>query len=70
MNLFAKQKERHKHESTNAWTARGGGWLGHTGRLGFTYIHRLLCMKRVTNENLLYSMGGGGENLFVAYTLS
>ena len=38
MNLFAKQKQRHRLENKCMDTKRGGG-VGWTGRLRLTYIH-------------------------------
>jgi len=55
MNLFSKQKQRHRcREQTYGYQAgRGSGmnWEVETD------IYTLLCIKQITNENLLYSKG-------------
>ena len=55
MNLFAKQKQRHRcREQTYGYQGGKGG--GMNWEIGID-IYTLLCIKQITNENLLYSTG-------------
>ena len=55
MNVFAKQKERHRcREQTYGHQGGKEGWMN--WEIGID-IYTLLCIKQITNENLLYSTG-------------
>ena len=61
INLFAKQKLRHRcREQT--YRCQGGkrGRGGMNWEIG-TDTHTLLCIKQVTNENLLHSTGNSTQ---------
>ena len=55
MDLFAKQKYRHSCR-VQAYEYQGGKRGGMNCEIGVD-IYTLLCMKYVSNENLLYSTG-------------
>ena len=48
-----------KHTVTKGWKRGGMNW-----KMG-TDIHTLLCIKEVTNENLLYSTGNSTQSFVV-----
>ena len=56
MNIFAKQKQRHKWRGKNVWTPKGKGVGGMNWETGIG-IYTLLCIKQITKENLLQSTG-------------
>ena len=60
MNLFAKQKYRHRcREQTYGYQGgKGGGGMNWDIRID-TYT--LLCIKQITNEDLLYSTGNSTQ---------
>ena len=55
-NLFGKQKKSHKCRKQN-YGYQGGKWGQGWDELGDwnRHIYTLLCIKQITNENLLYS---------------
>ena len=59
MNLFSKQKQRHKHREQMYDSRRGreGGINWETG----TDIHTLLCIQWMAGDSLLYSMGSSAR---------
>ena len=60
MNLFAKWKYRHRHREQTYGHQGGkvrGGMNWETG----IDIYKLLCIKEITNENLLYSTGNSTQ---------
>ena len=58
MILFAKQKYRHRHrEQTYTKGKRGDGVNWEIG----IDIYTLLCIKQLTNGNLLYSTGNSTQ---------
>ena len=55
MNLFAKQQERNKCRETNVWIPSGGR---RNQKIGIdTYTLLILCIKQITNKNILCSTG-------------
>ena len=52
MNLFAKQKQRHRLR-VQMYGYQGGGWDGMNCEIGVD-IHTLLYIKQITNENPQY----------------
>ena len=59
MNLFAKQKWRRRcREQTYGPRGERGG--GMNWKIGID-IYTLLCIKQITNENLLYSTGNSTQ---------
>ena len=60
MNRFAEQKLRHRSREKNVWTPRGesgGGGGGGGGGMNWEVgidIYTLICIKQMTNKNLLY----------------
>ena len=50
MNLFSKQKYRHRHQEQIRQAGRGGGMDWETG----IDVYTLLCMKQIPGEGLLY----------------
>ena len=61
MNLFAKQKQRHRCKE-HTHVHQGGETVGINRKLEID-IYTLLCLKQVTNENLLYSTGKNKERI-------
>ena len=58
MNLFAKQKFRHRcREQIYEYQ---GGRGGINWKIGID-IYILLCIKQITNENLLYNTGNSTQ---------
>ena len=53
VNLFTKQRNRLTDEK-QTWLPREDGGVGSIRRLELTDIHTLLCIKWITNEELLY----------------
>ena len=57
MNLYSKQKHRHRcREQINRYQMEKGGGMNWK-IVNDTYTILILCVKQVTNENLLYSTG-------------
>ena len=64
MNSFTKQRQSHRHREQTRLPkgdGGGGGRVRRAGRLGLTCILLTLCIKQVTNENLLYSPGNSTQ---------
>ena len=64
MILFAKQKQKHR-QRTIVWTPRGEKRGGMNWEIGINIrkpnIYILLCIKQITDENLLYSTGNSTQ---------
>ena len=56
MNFSAKQKERHRCREQMCGY-QGGKWRDGMDRDAGINIYTLLCIKQITNENLLSSTG-------------
>ena len=63
MISFAKTEIETEPQRTNVWTPRGkGGVGGRNWETGINmYAHVILCMKQITNENLLYGTGNSTQ---------
>ena len=57
MNQFAGKKLRHRCREQTYGHQGGKGEGGMNWEIGIVYIYTLLCIKQITNENLLYSTG-------------
>ena len=55
MNLFAKQKQKHRRRE-QMYGYQGGKEGGMNWEIGID-MYTLLCIKQLTTENLLYSTG-------------
>ena len=60
MNLFAKQKYRHRYREQTYGYQGGEGADGMNWEIRID-IYTLLCIKQITNENLLYSTGNSTQ---------
>ena len=65
MNLFAKQKQIHRHRKQTYGFQRGEG-RGINQEFGIE-IYKLLYIKQITNKNLLYSIGNYIQYLVKTY---
>ena len=54
--LVCKAEIETQMQRTNVWTPRGEWGVGMNWEIG-TNIYTLICIKQITNENLLYSTG-------------
>ena len=58
MNLFERQKQRHRCREKMYGYQGGKGWGGRNWEIGVdTYTVLILCIKQTTEGNILYSTG-------------
>ena len=56
VNLFTQQKETHGHRK-QTYSYQRGKWVGERNKEGGINIYTLLCIKQITNKDLLFSTG-------------